>query len=344
VDAGNGIIHVLVDLAIEQRRRGHQVAAAAGRGAFAEFLQQHGVDSFTVPQAGPRNAALAVFRLASLVRRYRPDIVHAHMVAGALAARVAIIGSRSRLITHVHNSWQRQATLMRVGHRVIAVSEAVRKDMIQRGIPAHRITTVTNGPLGSERARRAVPEPPITLTHPNVVTVAGLYERKGIGDLLEALAELRRSRPEVRLYLVGDGPDRPTFEAQASRLGLGEAAVFLGFRRDVQPLLRQADVFVLASRADPNPLVLAEAQAAGCAIVATAVDGIPEALDGGRAGLLIPPWNPAALADAVSRVLHDTALRSDLQRAAAEGLDRLQVSRMTTDVLKVYRSVLGRRG
>lgn len=340
-DSGNGIIHVMVDLAIGQRQAGHEVAVAAAYGQLAELLQAQAVDYIPLQQRGARNAALAIGRLATLVRRHRFDIVHAHTVSGALAARVAVVGSPTRLVTHVHNSWQRHADLMRVGHRVIAVSDAVRREMIGRGIPAERITTVANGPLGSARAAREVPEAPITLAHPNLLTVAGMYQRKGISDLLEAFQLLRDQVAGVTLYLVGDGVDRSRFEAEARQLGLAGSAIFLRFRRDVARLLGQADVFVLASRSDPNPLVIAEARAAGCAIVSTAVDGIPEALDGGRAGLLVPARHPSALSAAIASVLRDTRLAASLRCAAGERLERLQVGRMCRDVLDVYGSLVG---
>jgi glycosyltransferase involved in cell wall biosynthesis len=335
-DTGNGIVHVMVDLAIGQRQAGHEVAVAAAYGQFAELLRTQSVRYISLPQHGMRNAALAIGRLAMLVRRNHFDILHAHTVSGALAARLAIVGTPARLITHLHNSWQRHAVLMRVGHRVIAVSDAVRQEMIGRGIPAERITTVANGPLGSVRAARVVPEGPIVLAHPNLVTVAGMYVRKGITDLLEAFRLLRARVPGVTLYLVGDGADRSRFEDEARKLGLGESAVFLRFRRDVDRLLRQADVFVLASRSDPNPLVIPEARAAGCAIVSTAVDGIPEALDGGRAGMLVPARDPGALSAAVAGVLCDPGLNARLRGAAGEGLERLRVERMCGDVLDVY--------
>jgi glycosyltransferase involved in cell wall biosynthesis len=343
-DTGNGIIHVMVDLAIAQRQAGQEVAVAAAYGQFAELLRDQAVEYIPLEQRGPRNAARAAARLATLVRRARFDILHAHTVSGALAARLAIVGSRAKLITHIHNSWQRHAALMRVGHRVIAVSDAVRREMIGRGIPAERMTTVANGPLGSVRAAREVVEVPITLAHPNLVTVAGMYVRKGISDLLEAFRLLRARVPGATLYLVGDGADRSQFEGEARELGLGDSVVFLRFRRDVERLLRQSDAFVLASRSDPNPLVIAEARAAGCAIISTAVDGIPEALDEGRAGMLVPARDPGALSAAVAGVLCDPALNARLRRAAGVGLERLRVERMCREVLDVYWAAVRPRG
>jgi glycosyltransferase involved in cell wall biosynthesis len=356
LSVGNGIVHVMVDLAIEQRRVGHDVTVGAADGEFAELLRANGVRHVVLPQKGVRHAAAAVARLAELIRRERVDIIHAHMVSGALAARLAVLGSRTRVITHVHNSWQRHATFMGAGHRVIAVSEAVRQEMVQRGVPAERISTVLNGTLGSKRdealkySRKEMPQEgdvgsvrPVMLKHPALLTVAGMYHRKGIGDLLEATALLRKNVEGVTVYLAGEGPDRSEFEARARERGLGECVVFLGYRPDARDLMRQADVFVLASREDPNPLVIAEARAAGVPIVATAVGGIPESLEGGRAGLLVPPREPRALSEALARVLLDEALRERLSRAASENLEWLDVRRMADDTLAVYRRAL-RRG
>ncbi len=233
---------------------------------------------------------------------------------------------------------------MGVGDRVVAVSEAVRRDMIGRGISARRLVTIPNATLGSARSERSTTEVPVALAHPNVLTVAGMYARKGISDLLQAFRLLSASAPEVTLYLVGDGPDRERFMEEARRLGLADRAVFLRFRRDIQALMRQADVFVLASHAEPNGLVIAEAREAGCAIVATAVGGIPEVLDGGRAGLLVPARDPQALGRALTRVSLDAGLRVNLRTAAREGIERFCVRHMCDDVLAVYRGLLPGRG
>jgi glycosyltransferase involved in cell wall biosynthesis len=340
---GNGIVNVAVDLAVEQARAGHDVTIAAPAGAYAELLRAHGVRHvLLVPRGGIRPLTSAL-RLRAFVRRHRPHIVHAHMMSGAVIGRLACAGTRTSLVTTVHNSWQRHAVLMRLGHRVIAVSDAVRADMISRGVPAARIETVLNGTIGTVRTSTAAPAATLVLNHPNIVTVAGMFARKGIADLIEAIALVRERVPTITAYLLGDGPDRASFQQLARELGIGGSVVFLGFRADAEIVMRQADVFALASHADPNPLVIPEARSAGLAIVATRVDGIPESLDGGDAGLLVPPHAPDALANAISGLLLDPARRDRLRAAASRNLERLTVRRMAGETMEVYRRAIAAR-
>ena len=340
---GNGIVNVAIDLAVDQARAGHDVTVAAPPGAYAELLRAHGVKHYTLRPPSTSRPLSGALRLRAFVRRNRPHIAHAHMMAGAVIGRLACAHSSTALVTTVHNSWQRHAVLMRLGHRVIAVSDAVRADMIQRGVPAARIETVLNGTIGTVRAPAGAPPEPVTLRHPNVVTVAGMYERKGIADLIEATALVRERVPTVTAYLLGDGPDRAKFEQLAHDRGISGSVVFLGFRPDAEQVMRQADVFVLASHADPNPLVIPEARAAGLPIVATRVDGIPESLDGGDAGLLVPPRSPDALANAIAGLLLDDAQRDRMRAATSRNLERLTVHRMGGETLDVYRRAIAAR-
>ena len=333
---GNGIVNVAMDLAIDQAREGHDVTVAAPSGAYLELLRANGVKHFSVK---PQSA----LRLRSLVRRTRPHILHAHMMSGAVSGRIACAGTNTALVTTVHNSWSRHAVLMRFGHRVIAVSDAVRDDMILRGVPAERIETVLNGTVGSFRKPAGVPPAPVTLNHPNVITVAGMFERKGIADLIEATVLVRERVPTITTYLLGDGADRAAFEKLAHERGVGGSVVFLGFRSDAEAVMRQADVFVLASHADSNPLVIPEARAAGLPIVATRVDGIPESLDGGDAGLLVPPRSPDAIANAIVGLLLDSAHQDRMRAASLRNLERLSVRRMATETMAVYGRAMATR-
>ncbi|MEP7085857.1 MAG: glycosyltransferase, partial [Gemmatimonadota bacterium] len=250
---GNGIVNVAIDAAVEQSRAGHDVTVAAPDGAYAELLRANGVQHFLLEPSGGLHPLTAVFRLRRFLVSNATQIVHAHMMKGAVIGRLACTGTKARLVTTVHNSWQRHAVIMKLGHRVIAVSDAVRDDMISRGVPAARIETVLNGTIGTARRPAGTPPEPVTLEHPNIVTVAGMYMRKGIADLIEATALIRERVPNVKTYLLGDGPDRAHFEQLARERGVANSVVFLGFRADAELVMKQADVFVLASHADPNP-------------------------------------------------------------------------------------------
>lgn len=334
---GNGIVNVAIDAAVEQSRAGHDVTVAAPDGAYAELLRENGVKHLLLDPSGVVRPLAAVFTLRGFLRRNETQIVHAHMMKGAVIGRLACTGTKARLVTTVHNSWQKHAVIMKLGHRVIAVSDAVRDDMISRGVPASRIETVRNGTIGTARRPAGTAPAPVTLEHPNVVSVAGMYVRKGIADLIEATALVRERVPGLTTYLLGDGPDRAQFEQLARDRGLGSAVVFLGFRSDAELVMKQADVFVLASHADPNPLVIPEARAARLPIVATRVDGIPESLDGGSAGLLVPPHAPDALANAIAGLLLAPEQRNRLRAATSRNLERLTVRRMAGETLDVYR-------
>ncbi|MGF6771229.1 glycosyltransferase involved in cell wall biosynthesis [Paraburkholderia sp. GAS199] len=338
---GNGIVNVMVDLACMQARAGHDVTVASGGGGFEALLARHGVRHVLLPQA-PRPSRLPtmVAGFNRLVAQIDPDVVHAHMMTGALIARFGVLRRRFVLVTTVHNEFQKSASLMRVGDRVVAVSEAVAVAMERRGVSRARLAVVRNGTIGTPRlADQAVPDTP-RLAHPSIVTVAGMYERKGIRDLLHAFAQLRERVPAAVLYLVGEGPDRAAMEALAAELGVTQQVRFEGFVADPRAYLAQADVFVLASHNEPAGLVLCEARETGRAIVATRVGGIPEMLDGGAAGVLVPPHDPAALAEAFGMLLNDAASHAALSARARQNLDAFSVQQVSDGYLAVYERTL----
>jgi glycosyltransferase involved in cell wall biosynthesis len=343
-EIGNGIMNVAVDLACLQATSGHSVFFASAGGSYVDLITQHGVSHLNLDQQWRRPATLiqALFRLRSIVEQTRPDIVHAHMMTGAMLAAATRLTSRFQLITTVHNEFQRSSILMGVGDRVIAVSTAVAEHLQRRWLPDRKIRVVRNGPLGSPRRRpTAVATASATLARPAIVTLAGMYHRKGIGELISAFSQIGAEVGNSSLYIIGDGPDRAEFEAQARATPHAHRIHFLGFCRDPAPLLAQADVFVLASRKDPMPLVIPEAREAGCAIVATNVDGIPEGLDYGEAGILVPPCDPNALAAAIIGLLTNPERLSAWRERARSNLDWLHVERTALETMRVYEEALG---
>jgi Glycosyltransferase Family 4 len=155
-EVGNGIMNVAVDVACKQAGLGHRVAFASAGGSYVKLMQQHRVQHFRIDQLWRRPITLlrAFFALRRLLKLLNPDVVHAHMMTGAMLTYGLRLGGPFgyRLITTVHNEWQRSAILMGVGDRVIAVSDQVRDRMRRRGIPSRKLRVVKNATLGSPGA------------------------------------------------------------------------------------------------------------------------------------------------------------------------------------------------
>jgi glycosyltransferase involved in cell wall biosynthesis len=344
-EIGNGIVNVVIDLACSQADAGHDVLVASAGGEYETLLARHGVRHVHLAQEPkPTKFASMCWKFNRLIRREKPHVVHVHMMTGALIARIMRLGRTYRIVGTVHNEFQRSAKVMGFADLTVAVSSAVAQSMERRGIPASRLRTVTNGTIDSPRRDPDAERPAVVelLLHPNVVTIAGMYRRKGIGVLVDAFSRIDKNKLSAHLYVIGNGPDRAEFEAQAVRLAMADRVHFLGFQTDAPAFLAQTDVFALASFKDPCPLVISEAREAGCAIVGSNVDGIPQALDFGDAGMLVPPGDVDALADALQAMLTDKVARENWQARAKANLDRLRVSRVSRDYLSIYEEVIGR--
>lgn len=340
---GNGIVNVAVDLATLQAIAGHQVWVASLGGQYEELLSNHGVPHLHLNQTRrPIQLIKAMGQYRAIARDLQPDIVHAHMMTGIVLAKLLKANSSYRMVSTVHTEFRRSAKLMSWADRVIAVSHAVAESMVQRGVPQQKLRVVTNGTLGSPRTRALQEYQPASLEHPAIVTVAGMNQRKGIAELINAFEQIALLFPAVHLYLVGQGPDQAKFVAQAQNTIAADRIHFEGFQPEPQRYLLAADIFVLASHRDPSPLVIPEAREAGCAIIASAVDGIPEALDRGQAGILVPPGNSGALATALQQLLKHPDVQQKWQTQASQNLESLSALRVHEETLAVYRELLAR--
>ena len=338
--SGNGIVNVAVDLACLQAQDGHEVAIASAGGEYETLLKQYNVRHITLDQTRkPINLIKAARSYRAFVQEFQPDIVHAHMMTGVLLAKVLKARTGYGLISTVHNEFQRSAVLMGLADRVIAVSKAVAQSMNRRGIPQNKLRIVCNGTLGSPRTRQLTDYSPLPLQRPSITTVAGMYSRKGIAELIDAFEQIASDFPEAHLYLVGDGPDRLEFEAQAQSTSVFERIHFEGFQPQPQQYLLATDIFVLASHRDPSPLVIPEAREAGCAIIASQVDGIPEALDKGQAGLLVRPGNSQTLAKTLAELLSNPNILYNWKKRAKQNLKWLSLERVHKETMATYREL-----
>jgi glycosyltransferase involved in cell wall biosynthesis len=333
----------MVDLACTQALLGHKVTVCSAGGHFDDILEKYGIEHVRIDQKRrPLRLMIATMQMFFLLNISRPEIVHAHMVTSALLVRPWIPVFRCRLVTSVHNEFEKSAVLMGVGQRVIGVSAAVSRSMVARGIPARKVRTVLNGTIGTPRFRSEVAKP-FTLRRPASVYVGGLHPRKGVSDLIAAHAIVVKHVPEAHLYIVGRGPCQAEYEAQAN-VSAPDRVVFCGHSDDPRSYLLGADIFVLASHSEPAGLVLSEAREAGCAIIASDVGGIPEMVDQGRAGTLVPPKRPDLLADAIITLLQNSSLLAEARRRSQINLENLSLSRVVRETMDVYRELLAGSG
>jgi glycosyltransferase involved in cell wall biosynthesis len=340
----NGSVHVAVDLACEQASGGAKVTFVSGGGTFEPLLARHGVEHIRLPheQSRPVSLLVAAWKLTRLARKIKPDVLHAHMMSSALIGYAASRLSGVPLVTTVHNSFDRHSVIMRLGDRVVAVSDAEREQLLRKGYKKDEVVAVMNAPNRSPREKFIVPEEPVTLVSPCILAANGLHRRKGVADLIVACQSVFAEIPDWKLYIAGEGPDREELEHQVQDAGLQDRVHFLGFRHSPRPLMEQSDIFVLASYADPCSLAIGEARSAGCAIVATAVGGTPQMLDYGAAGRLISPGQPEELAFELRRLMLDREARQDLRQSALRGSQVFDVERLLRDYEQVYRSVAKR--
>jgi glycosyltransferase involved in cell wall biosynthesis len=336
----NGNVNVAIDLACIQAAMGHTVGLINRGGQFDALLAEYGVEDIKIDQTRrPLTIARAVWQLHRAVQKFQPDIIHAHMMTGALLAWVLKPFHPFKLVTTVHNEFEKSAILMGLGDLVVGVSEAVAESMIKRGVSREKVCVIMNGVIGSPRLSKQLPEAK-KLSRPAIGFVGGLHPRKGVDDLIEAFKITAEKVPEARLYIVGGGPYREAYEKQAVATGVGDRIVFFGGQKEPRAFLLGFDLFVLPSHADPAPLVLAEARGCGCAVIGTSVGGIPEMLAEGKAGVLVPPQRPDLLAEAMTRVLSDEALLRDLRNRAGEGLDYYTIERTSKDYLAHYEKLV----
>ena len=309
-----------------------------------------------------------LMRLRRLLRRQPYDLMHSHMMEADVFGRLgAMLAGRIPFITTVHNSydWQERRTYRewiqdrlerwtyRTAHQAICVSDAVRtyyEETVRYPLP-RACETIPNPfepavAAPDFQAARAAVRAHLGLDAETcvVLTVATLTEKKDHATLLEAWARLQAAiaRPTV-LLLAGDGPLREALTAQAAQVGIEKTVQFLGERNDVPRLWAAADLGVWSSIREGLPLAVIEAGAAGRAVVATAVGGVPEVVRPGGTGVLVPARDPIALATALQQLIEDEAGRTALGTAAARWVhDTFHPSRIARRHEEVYLRVISR--
>jgi len=337
------------------RAFGQRAALAAHPDGELRRRAQEGLDLIPI---APRSEVdlTAGWRLARVIRRLAPDIIHAHDPHGVAMAGMALsIGGASR--------WRegRKAPALVASRRVdfhlkansfsrwkyrqvdafVAASEAIRQMLIGDGVAGERVVTVHEG-IDVDR----IDGTPAVNVHetlwlphhaPLVGNVAALVPHKGQRYLIEAAHLVVQKIPDARFVILGEGELREHLEHLVREHHLEKHVLLPGFRTDVIGCIKGFDLFVMSSVTEGLGTSLLDAMACRKAIVGTRAGGIPEVVDEGRTGLLVEPRDPHQLADAILRLIQDEAMRKRMAEAGyARVRERFTVERMVADTAAVY--------
>ena len=342
------------DLAAGLFAQGHDciVLTGAPDSLFSQQLRSRGVKVVLLPALrralNPVNDLRALVELTRTLRRIKPDLIAAHTAKAGFLGRIAgnllgipcvftphgwsVIDRTTGKVNQVFRLLERFAGLF--GSAVIAVCRDEYETGRMTGIIAPgKLFCVHNG----------IPDCGVAASpagdHPRILMIARFHKQKDHGTLLRALAALQQY--EWRLQLVGAGPLLEQTRVLANSLGLEERVEFLGEREDTVDLLAQAGVFVLSTFFEAFPISILEAMRAGLPVVASHVGGVGEAVVHGVTGFLTPSSEPAAMAEALERLLRDPGLRRRMGSHGREVfLERFTEEHMISRTLEVYHSVL----
>jgi glycosyltransferase involved in cell wall biosynthesis len=360
--------------------RGYHTTLVAGSLARGESSMSFVAEGLEVPvihvdelhrEISPARDLVAIVRLAGLMRKERPHILHTHTAkAGAIGRLAALLAGDARPLIIVHTFHGHvlrgyfdpvrtfgfrlfERWLARITTALVAVSPQVRDDLVRLGVaPARKFAVVR---LGIELDERVAADGPTRAETrramgiaPDRFVVGWIGRMTGVkrtNDVLRAVARLRERGVDAMLCLVGDGPDRDDVERRASELGVMRHCLFLGYQEEVGRFFSAFDAFVLTSVNEGTPVTTIEALAAGVPVVATRVGGVPDVVRDGVDGFLVESGAIDDLADRLERLAADPALRAGMGEAGrARVLPRYAVDRLIDDVDRLYRSLLEAAG
>ena len=289
----------------------------------------------------------------------KPDIVFTHGFNGAIIMMMErlFMSVKTPFICSYHGAYHAPSISKRIfepiynglslliykhlAKRVICVENVSRDYLIKKGVDVKKVYTVHNGISDITSIK------PIDLKQiisyndsPTIITASRITTVKGLPFLLEALALLKANGISFRYVMIGEGPDLENLRIQSTKLGLNEDISFVGFQSNVADWLADCDIFALPSLYEYHSIAVLEAMRAGKAIVATTVGGNGESITDGVEGLLVPPSDPVALADALEKLLSDSELRKRLGQNARNRFEReFTETAMMKGLVNVFKSV-----
>jgi len=345
-----GAQRYVFELALEAKKRNHDVAVLlGGRGTLRETLQKNGVRVISL-ESIQRDISLvretkSFFQICQILKNEKPDVFHINSSKmgglGALAGRVSgikkiVFTSHGWAFNEPRPLWQKFVikifvwlTLL-LSHKTICVSQETRRQVSSFPFIKNKLTVVYNGlnefPLASPAPRKVL----------TVGVLAELHKIKGLDVLLQAWSKFTKKH-DGKLIIIGEGEEKENLMRLVKELEITNSVEFRGYVNDARSRLLDFDIFVLPSRSENLPYALLEAGLAGLPVIASSVGGIPEIVESGISGVLVPPEDSETLFSSLVLLSEDEALRTRLGTALrASTEEKFSFSKMVERTLDLY--------
>jgi len=360
---GGAPLHVL-QLMKYMVKQGHEVGlVAAPEPRLMEGAKALGVKIFPNPHFvrpfNPCKDLAALWFVFKAIRQFKPDLVSAHSTKAGFAARFscAILGipviftAHGWVFTEGKNPLVRYPLVLaehfasKITKKIICVSKYDKELALRFHVaPEKKLVIIHNGmdphPYLNSDGSKIRTFLGLNKKDVLITMVARFVPQKDHNTLLQALNLISNNQYKYKVAFVGDGERKSLLRQEVEKLGLNERVIFLGERRDVPEILAASDIFVLSSNWEGLPRSIIEAMMAGLPVVATKVGGIPELVEDGVTGFLVPPKDPRALAEALQKLIENPDLRRRMGEAGRKkALREFTLDRMLHETERVYREI-----
>ncbi len=321
-------------------------------GEFVPEIERMGIKVRLVPQKQNGTDYFSFLKLASILKEEEVEVIHTHntqpffdgTIAGLLAGvRTIIHTDHARNFPDKRRYMFAEWLVSHFAYKIVGVSDHTCHNLVHyEKIPENKIITIMNGidltryKIEIDQQRKRM-ELGLNGKGPIIGLAVRLVEAKGIRYLLQAMKDVIPLFPDITLLIAGDGPLQDELKKMSVDLGIERRVLFTGPRLDIPELMKLFDIYVLPSVSEGLPMVLLEAMAAGCPIIATEVGGVPKAVHHGENGSLVRPGNPKALSSEIVRLLSNKDVR---ERYSENGVrlaqEKFSAEAMTRSYEKLY--------
>ncbi|MEW6482107.1 MAG: glycosyltransferase family 4 protein [bacterium] len=362
LNIGGPSIHtILLSEGLKEKFKTYLVVGKEGKeeGSMLSEAKNRNIDIIFIPELqreiSPIKDIITFFKLIGIIRKIKPDIVHSHLSKAGMLGRLCAWLCGVPIIIHtfhghtLHSYFGRLKTLFfiiierwlsLISTRIITLTESQRDEILKFGIGNRNKVIVIPLGLSLDRfydisEKKGILRNELGISDkPLIGTIARLVPIKDIGTFLEASAIVLKEI-DALFVIAGDGYLRKELEKKAKDLGIEKNVLFLGFRKDLEIIYADLNCFVLSSLNEGLPVAIIEAQASGIPVVATDVGGV-STLVSPDTGILIPPKNPEALADAIKTIILDKERAKEMGEKARENSKKYTEKRLIEDIERLY--------